>query len=151
MGSRQDHSGLAIGGPPSLRAARALLQGANLPAGDLESLPLEDFFYAGAADAPVGLVGLERFGPDALLRSLVVLPEHQGKGLGAALVRHAESYAAAHGVRFLYLLTTTAEAFFSRRGYALADRTHAPLGIQSTAEFSSLCPSEAVFMVKRLP
>ena len=33
---------------------------------------MKDFFYAGPATAPVGIVGLQFYGSDALLRSLVV-------------------------------------------------------------------------------
>jgi amino-acid N-acetyltransferase len=141
---------LKIGSPPSLGAARALLESARLPESDLETLPLESFFFAGSADAPVGLIGLELLGAEALLRSLVVAPEYRRQGLGGMLLAHAEAHAASRRVRTIYLLTTTAEIFFSRRGYALVDRAQAPLSIQSTAEFSTLCPSDSVFMSKRI-
>jgi N-acetylglutamate synthase-like GNAT family acetyltransferase len=58
--------------------------------------------------------------------------------------------AASHQVRALYLLATTAEAYFEHRGYRRIDRTQAPPSIQSTREFASLCPASSVFMIKRL-
>ncbi len=95
-------------------------------------------------------MGLEIYGRDALLRSLVVSAAARTQGLGSALVLHAEQYAAAHEVRALYLLTTTAESFFEHRGYRRIDRAEAPSAIQSTREFASLCPASSAFMIKRL-
>jgi amino-acid N-acetyltransferase len=95
-------------------------------------------------------VGLEIYGDVALLRSLVVSAAARTQGLGSALVLHAEEYAASHQVRSLYLLTTTAAGYFEHRGYRRSDRSEAPPSIQSTREFSSLCPSSSAFMIKRL-
>jgi amino-acid N-acetyltransferase len=134
----------------SRSAAVSLLESADLPTTDLDPRALDHFLYAGPADAPVGLVGLEIYDDVALLRSLVVAPGHRGSGLGGSLVEHAERYAADRGVRTIYLLTTTAEAFFGRRGYEPAPRTDAPEAIQRTAEFSTLCPSSSAFMRKRV-
>jgi amino-acid N-acetyltransferase len=55
------------------------------------------------------------------------------------------------GVETLLLLTTTAERFFARRGYAVGPRDAAPLEIRQTPEFAGLCPSSSVCMRKRLP
>jgi amino-acid N-acetyltransferase len=141
---------LNIRGRPTRSAAVALLAAEGLPVQDLTDEHLEHFFYAGPDESPTGLVGLEMYGADALLRSLVVDADARTKALGSALVRHAEDYASAHGVRALYLLTTTAGSFFGRLGYRLADRAQAPLSIQSTREFAGLCPATAAFMIKRL-
>jgi amino-acid N-acetyltransferase len=59
-----------------------------------------------ASSPPVGLVGLELHGRDALLRSLVVDPNSRTNGIGSQLVEHAENYARARGVDSIYLLTT---------------------------------------------
>jgi amino-acid N-acetyltransferase len=71
-------------------------------------------------------------------------------GLASELVERAETHAAKYGVRTLYLLTTTAEAFFARRGYHRIDRGVAPAAIRSTREFAALCPASSAFMSKRL-
>jgi amino-acid N-acetyltransferase len=117
---------------------------------DLTDEHLEHFFYTGPDGSPTALVGLEIYATDALLRSLVVAPDVRTKGVGSAILRHAEDYAAARHVDAIYLLTTTAESFFERLGYGRVDRTHAPPSIQSTREFASLCPASAAFMIKRL-
>ena len=135
---------------PSLPAAVALLRSEGLPASDLTEAHLAHFFYSGSATAPSGLVGLEFCGPYALLRSLIVIPAFRSCGLGRALVDHAESHARAEGAQALFLLTTTAESFFQRHGYASAERASAPAEIRGTREFTDICPASSAFMVKRL-
>ena len=135
--------------PPQLSVV-ALLEAEGLPASDLTESHLKHFFFTGSDGAPSALVGLEIYDEAALLRSLVVSADARTQGLGSALVRHAEGYAAARRVRSIYLLTTTAEAYFEHRGYRRVDRTQAPASIQSTREFASLCPSSSAFMIKRL-
>jgi len=135
---------------PARSIAIALLEAASLPVSDLTDAHMEHFFYCGPDHAPTGMVGLQFCGRDALLRSLVVTPAHRGTGLGALLVRHAEAYAHSRGARSLYLLTTTAETFFERRGYAAADRATAPEAIRATREFSDICPASSAFLVKLL-
>ncbi len=95
-------------------------------------------------------MGLEGGGVDRLLRSLVVLPSRKRRGHGGLLVAHAEAFARQDGVQRLHLLTTTVADFFRARGYRVADRADAPMGIVSTAQFSSLCPSSATYLVKDL-
>jgi amino-acid N-acetyltransferase len=141
---------LLIRGRPSRSAAVALLAAEGLPVMDLTDVHLEHFFYIGPDGSPTALVGLEIYATDALLRSLVVAPDARTKGVGSAILRHAEDYAAARHVDAIYLLTTTAESFFERQGYRRVDRTRAPPSIQSTREFASLCPASSAFMIKRL-
>jgi amino-acid N-acetyltransferase len=135
---------------PSRSIAVGLLEAEGLPTSDLADAHLEHFFFAGSDAAPTALVGLEIYGADALLRSLVVSTTTRSQGWGSALVAHAEAYAAMHQVSAIYLLTTTAEGFFARRGYRRVDRSRAPRAIQGTPEFSSLCPSNSTLMVKQL-
>jgi amino-acid N-acetyltransferase len=139
-----------IGSRPTLGATVQLLAAAQLPTEDLTTAHCEHFFFAGSATEPTGLVGLELFGNVALLRSLVVAPDKRGTGEGAALLRHAEDHARARGVETLYLLTTTAESFFSKHGYQRAPRDSAPSAIRATREFSGICPASSAFMMRQL-
>ena len=139
-----------IAAHPGLGSVKSLLASANLPTADLTEDHCRDFFYTGPKDAPTGLVGLELLGDVALLRSLVVSPGDRNTGAGSALVKHAENYARGHGVRNIYLLTTTAEAFFAKRGYGHAAREAAPPAIQATKEFAGICPASSAFMSKQL-
>ena len=93
---------------------------------------------------------MEPHGTVGLLRSLAVRQDRRGSGLGSALVLEAERLAAGQRITTLYLLTTTAQQFFSHRGYAQIPREGAPPEIGATEEFRSVCPSSAAFMRKTL-
>lgn len=139
---------LDTGSNPSLRAAAALLTAVGLPSADLTKPHLKHFLFSGPRNAPTGLVGLELFDSDALLRSLAVAPDAQRSGLGSALLELAEVYAYTRGARSLYLLTTTAQRFFEKRGYRLTSRESCPATIRSTSEFASLCPASSALLMK---
>ena len=135
---------------PTRAAAETLLKAAALPTADLTDAHMEHFFYVGPPGSPSGLVGIEVCGDVALLRSLAVADSCRSTGLGSALVTHAEDHARAVGARALYLLTTTAEEFFRRRGYISAPRASAPAAIRQSREFADICPASSAFMVKHL-
>ena len=120
-----------------------LLEGARLPVEDLDALKLDSFIVALGSQAVIGVVGLETFGSDALLRSLAVKSGYRGSGLGARLLDSIEAQARMRGVTTLYLLTTTAAQFFSRAGYSSCDSRNVPPAIAGTSEFSSICPDSA--------
>ena len=124
-------------------AITALLRAADLPADDLDGTMLDAFVVATEGEACVGVVGLEVYGSNALLRSLAVDRRHRRKGLGARLITAIEIEARVQGVTALYLLATTATTFFERRGYRAHDRATVPPSIAATTEFSSLCPDTA--------
>ncbi len=128
---------------------RKLLQEAGLPANDLEADMLA--FVAEANGLPVAAIGLEAFDSVGLLRSLVVASKFRGAGFGRFLVERVEDVARKRGVAELWLLTIDADAWFEKLGYRATDREHVPAAIAATAEFSSLCPDDAVLMRKSLP
>jgi amino-acid N-acetyltransferase len=66
------------------------------------------------------------------------------------LTEKAEEHARSRGAEVTYLLTTTAEAVFARRGYHKVDRGAVPGVIGETAEFQDLCPVSAVCMGRHL-
>lgn len=133
---------IASAQPGDARAIAALLREAGLPHEDFAP-HLAHFLVARRDGEVVGAVGAEVTGSDALLRSLVVSPTRRGAGLGDALVRALETRAAGWGVERWWLLTTTAEAFFVKRGFRTTPRAAAPPAIAATAEFRGLCPSVA--------
>lgn len=135
--------------PQDLGEIRRVLAVLGLPADDVGA-PHQRFITARAGEALLGFVGLELYGPDALLRSLAVVPTHHGEGLGRELGRRALAEARAHGVREVYLLTTTADRFFERAGFARIAREHVPAAVQRSHEFQTLCPASAVCMRARL-
>lgn len=135
---------------PAERAVCELLEASGLPTSDLQPGHFENFLACGDPCAPGGVVGVEIHGHHGLLRSLAVSRSVRGRGCGRELVAAAEAHARARGVRKLYLLTNTAEAFFEHLGYSHASRQEAPEAIRTSPEFSSLCPHDCAFMVKRM-
>ncbi|MGH8211155.1 MAG: arsenic resistance N-acetyltransferase ArsN2 [Steroidobacteraceae bacterium] len=128
---------------------RALLVECSLPTEDLtRSRP--DFVVACNGSAIVGVAALERFGDTGLLRSVAVSPDHRGFGIGRSLVSHLELRAREVGLAELVLLTLTAREFFKELGYRIIEGQHAPLAVQSSEEFRSLCPQSAACLSKRL-
>ena len=61
-----------------------------------------------------------------------------------------EAYARSREVKALYLLTTTAEGFYTKQGYQTMDRNAVPVVVRETTEFRSICSSTAKCMLKRL-
>lgn len=130
-----------------LPAFAALLRGFGLPEEGLEPL-LPTTTLARQGGAVVGSAALERYEQDGLLRSVAVASSCQGTGLGRRLTEAILDQAAAEGVQDVYLLTTTAEAFFTHLGFACVAREAVAPAVQASDEFSTLCPSTAVVMKK---
>ncbi len=129
---------------------RQLLAGCALPDEDITASHLQHFLVVRHETNLAGVIGLELLGQCALLRSLAVETQVRGKGIATRLVEKIEEYARSHDVESLYLLTTTAEGFFEKHGYCTTDRNNVPTDLKETAEFKSICPSTAIYMVKSL-
>jgi amino-acid N-acetyltransferase len=127
-----------------------LLTAAALPHDDLTPDHLRHFLVLRDGDGIAGVVGMEVADDAGLLRSLAVSEGRRGGGVAGRLVDALEARAASAGIRALYLLTTTAEGFFARRGYARADRAAVPDAIAATPEFRGICPASAACMAKAL-
>lgn len=85
-------------------------------------------------------------GGDALLRSVVVNPDIRGTGLGEQLTRQVLDEARTHGVRAVYLLTTTAESYFPRFGFERIEWERVPARVRESREFRGACPASAIAM-----
>lgn len=145
------------GRPVSLRAAtssdleaiRRLLAELVLPEAGLEKW-LPHFTVAESDGAVVGLAGVERYADGVLLRSVGVRPSWRGSGLGRVLVDTVLEKAHRDGSRDAYLLTTTAERYFPRLGFAEIPRAAVPVSVQASIEFREACPASAVVMHRTL-
>ena len=125
---------------------RRLLEEAGLPLGGFDDRFPSSYRVACEAGAIVGGVGLEIWGDEGLLRSLVVSPRHQGRGLGGALVRECVAGALARGLSSIILLTQTAPDFFASLGFRVVDRAEVPTAVQTSPEFSTIGPRSATVM-----
>lgn len=137
------------GTPGDFSPALAMLEASDLPAEDFTAAHLA--LVAEGHAGILGIIGMESFaGSIALLRSLAVVPSSRGEGVGRKLVAALEAMAVEQRIRQLWLLTNDADAFFRGLGFAVRLREEAPEAIRNTAEFSRLCPADAILMSKNL-
>jgi amino-acid N-acetyltransferase len=132
-----------------IAAITALLETHALPTADLAASQVA-FWVEEEGGRIAAVIGLEQHGVTGLLRSLAVAPLHQGKGHGQRLVQSLEAEARTRGITGIVLLTQTADAFFARLGYAVVARDAVPDAVRDSAEFRSLCPANAICMLKPL-
>lgn len=127
--------------PGTLPALRDALAAEGLPVDDLCE-PGRRFF-----DFAVGFGGLESCGAGtALLRSVVVFPQHRGCGYGRRIAEALLSIASAQGAREVWILTTSAAGLFAKLGFVDIPRNAVPAAIAATRQFSTLCPASAKAM-----
>jgi N-acetylglutamate synthase-like GNAT family acetyltransferase len=127
----------------------AALKAAGLPADDLTE-PGRHFFCFTQGARLIGYIGWELHQEqNALLRSLVVPPSERGKGVGKAMVSWALTRLTALGVADVFVLTTTAESFAVKLGFARCERHSAPQSIRESRQFAGLCPASAALLVRR--
>src|SRR5262245_55617970 len=120
--------------PGDVRAILDLVESVHLPPEGIAEA-MEYFWVARAGERIVGTVGLEVYNDVALLRSLAVTPACQHAGLGRALTETALDCLTTRQFRAVYLLTSTAEAFFARHGFCFVERDAVPASVQQSLEF----------------
>jgi amino-acid N-acetyltransferase len=131
-------------------AVLALLAEAGLPLGGVAERFPNGYTVAVVGDRLVGVAAVERYERWGLLRSVAVVPDLRSAGLGARLAGDVLAGARGDGLDEIYLLTTTAPAFFGKLGFCQVDRAGVPAPVRASAEFASICPSSAVCMALRL-
>jgi len=132
----------------SFSAAIDLLKKNNLPTEDIN--PGTQLFVVEENDTVVGTVAVQYDFNVALLRSLCVSDDKRNSGIGEMLVEFIEHYVQKQGVQSVYLLTTTAENFFLKKGYKKIDRKEVPEFIKNTKEYSVLCSASSSLMKKEI-
>jgi len=132
-----------------LPAVLSLLGQADLPTAGVADA-FSHFIVAESEVRLIGVVGLELYGGSALLRSAAVEESWKGSGVGRVLVDRALDLARQHRIEDVYLLTTTAEHYFPKFGFACVSRDAVTEGVRSSVEFQTACPASAVVMRKAL-
>jgi amino-acid N-acetyltransferase len=128
-----------------LEGIKSLLVELNLPTAGVDD-HWKTFLIARDGEAMVGCGGAEAYQVVALIRSIAVKPEYRGHGIGRRLVRQLLDRLASRGLREFYLLTTTAEAYFKKRGFKTIDRDEVHPQLLSSRELQDACPSTATCM-----
>ena len=142
---------------PHIRPARAeerdelarLLQAAQLPLDGVDEGFPHCYVVTCVDEQVVGAAGLETYGAAGLLRSVVVDDSVRGQGLGRALVSERLEHARRLGLDRVFLLTTTAPAYFGALGFTPAARDEAPAEMRASVEFAGACPGSAVCLARR--
>ena len=135
--------------PRDLAEVRALLERHDLPLDDVEAHVQTMVVARDQADV-VGVAALEVYTDGALLRSVAVDAAVQGRGLGHRLTEVTLDMARRHGVKTVFLLTTTADRFFQKFGFEQVTRADVPASVQASVEFRSACPASAIVMRKHV-
>jgi amino-acid N-acetyltransferase len=130
-------------------AVATLLRDSELPSDGVAEW-LDQFWVAEHQGQVVGVAGMERYGNSGLLRSVAVAPAWRRTGIGRTLVDRVLDEGQGAGVMEFYLLTTTAEHYFPRLGFACVDRETVPAALSASAELRGACPTSAVVMHKTL-
>jgi amino-acid N-acetyltransferase len=133
--------------PADLTAVVSLLDAASLPSAGVAEW-FEAFVVAESGGVVIGAAGLELYDSGALLRSVVVAPGWKGQGVGSVLVEAALALAARHSLTLVFLLTTTADRYFPRHGFAKITRADVPADVKTSIEFRELCAETAIVMVR---
>ena len=123
--------------PGDVPAILDLVRAVHLPPEGIAAT-IAYFWVAREGERIIGTVGLEVYDDLALLRSLAVTPPRQHTGLGSALTETALAYLTTRQFRAVYLLTTTAEAFFARHDFYLLARDEVPDSVQRSVEFQGV-------------
>jgi amino-acid N-acetyltransferase len=128
-----------------LEPIKELLLASGLPTAGVDD-HWKTFIVARDGTDIVACGGAEAYQFAALIRSVAVRPEHRSSGLGRRIVRQLLDRLASRGLREFYLLTTTAEAYFRKRGFKTIDRDEVHPQLLSSREFQDACPESAVCM-----
>jgi len=128
-----------------LESIKALLVANDLPTAGVDD-HWKTFIVARDGNRIVGCGGAEAYQFVALIRSVAVDQGYRSSGIGRRIVRQLLDRLASRGLREFYLLTTTAEEYFRKRGFKPIDRDEVHPQLLSSREFQDACPASAVAM-----
>jgi len=120
----------------------------DLPTADLAT-SRGHYYSAAVGDQIVGYGGYESLGRVILLRSVVVIAK-RGLGLGRAIAQATLQQARDGGGEVAFLLTESAEGFFTRLGFVQITRDETPAVVKTHPQYDRLCADTAVIMRKRV-
>lgn len=126
-----------------------LLSQNDLPNQDVEDNNVAIFALKDGANL-IGIIGLEKYGNIALLRSMVTDEKYRGQGYGKILFEEIIKYSKNNCVSELFLLTCSADKYFEKLGFAYIKREKLPREIKQTKQFTQLCPCSAICMALKI-
>lgn len=127
----------------------ALLALEGLPFSDLPKR-LDNFFVMLTRDGVIAVAGLEVYGRNGLMRSVVVNSDYRNQGIATQMVEKIIEAAINKELAKLFLLTETAREYFLNKGFEIIGRELVPPPVMRSSEFSTVCPVTATVMLKTL-
>ena len=148
MNIREDRQtgGIEAARLSDLASVFALLATVGLPHEGLAAI-LPTTVVVRDAGRVVGCAALEVHEGVALLRSVAIDPVYRSRSLGQQLVEAQLNKVRKLGFQEVYLLTETAQNYFTRFGFHLVERAAVAPAIHSSIEWISACPESAQAMV----
>ncbi len=128
-----------------LEEIKRLLNANDLPLAGVDD-HWKTFVVARSGRTVVGCGGSETYTVAALIRSIAVHPDYRKHGIGRRIVRQLLDRLSSRGIREFYLLTTTAEAYFRKRGFKRIERDEVHPQLLGSREFQDACPASATCM-----
>jgi amino-acid N-acetyltransferase len=135
-------------GPADREGVESLLSASELP---LDGLNHTELWCIRDGDSVIGAAGLETWGDQGLLRSVVVAGRYRGSGIGKMLTESVLEAASEKGLSEVYLLTETAPDFFERFGFTHFERKNVKGDVLNSVEFKDACPETAPVMRVKVP
>ncbi len=127
-------------------AIKELLTTNSLPTAGVDD-HWKTFIVAREGSRVIGCGGAETHQFVALIRSVAVAEDRRRTGIGRQIVRQLLDRLASRGVRQFYLLTTSAEEYFHKRGFKTIDRDEIHPQLLGSAELQGgACPATAICM-----
>ncbi len=136
-------------GPEDLPRIERLLTLAELPIPQTEDPPVTFLILAEEGEV-LACAGYEQHDGAALIRSVAVVEDRRGSGLGRRLIRAIMSELWGRRFPELWLVTLDAAGFFSQFGFAGMERAEVPASIQKSPEFSMHVCGNGTWMRRRL-
>lgn len=135
--------------PNALTTVTEFLTTYNLPVSDLTEDNIQ-LFLAYDEEELIATIGLEKHENTGLLRSLAVKENYRNLGVADKMMKGFFAVCKSQEISDVYLLTTTAENYFMKKGFLQVDRKSVPSAIRQSREFRSICPASAVAMHRKV-
>ena len=132
------------------RMLSRVLAKAGIPVDDIERPGRVFWRFEAEGQVPVGYGGLDLYGGDALLHSVLTLPPARHRGVGSLIVAALETEAMVAKCRSVWIVTAIAAPFFEMLGFAPCPHGDVPAPIAAAARLSSPGDDRVGVLVKHL-
>jgi amino-acid N-acetyltransferase len=126
-----------------------LLSAGLVPVG-LDSDNLHFFYQQNDCGEIIGVVGVEVYAPNSLLRSLAVREDMRNNGIARSLINEAIEFARSIKSYNLYLLTETIGKTMYRYGFRDIPREQVSDDLLASPFFNGICPCCSQLMHKNI-